>query len=94
MGEVEQVIIDTIVRIANDAGVTFDGGDKSALLGKEGVVDSMGLVEVCIVLEDLAAEFDFEFDWTSEKAMSTSKSMYRTVQTLANEFNDQRTAQT
>lgn len=93
MGEVERVILDTLDRIAKDAGVVFNGDDKSALLGKEGVVDSMGLVEVCIALEDLAIDSGFEFDWTSEKAMSASKSMFRTVETLANEFNEQKKAQ-
>ena len=30
----------------------------------------MKLVELCVLLEDLATELNFEFDWQSEKAMS------------------------
>ena len=49
----------------------------------------MKLVEVCIKLEDLAEEHGFEFDWTSDSAMSKSRSMYRSVKTLAEEFSNQ-----
>ena len=56
------------------------------LIGGESLLDSMKLVEVCVALEDLADENNFEFDWTSEAAMSKSRSMFRTVATLASEF--------
>ena len=46
----------------------------------------MGLVEVCLALEDIADEHGFEFDWTSETALSKSQSMFRTVATLSEEF--------
>ena len=51
-----------------------------------GVLDSMKLVEVCLALEDLADSKGFEFDWTSEATMSKSRSMFRTVTSLAEEF--------
>jgi len=56
------------------------------LIGGESLLDSMRLVEVCLVLEDLADENGFEFDWTSEATMSKSRSMFRTVASLAKEF--------
>ena len=56
------------------------------LIGGESLLDSMKLVEVCVALEDLAEEYSFEFDWTSATTMSKSKSMFRTVSTLAEEF--------
>lgn len=59
------------------------------LIGGEALLDSMNLVEVCLLLEDLADEHDFEFDWTSESAMSRSRSMFRSVTTLAEEFKNQ-----
>ena len=49
----------------------------------------MKLVELCLELEDKASEMGFEFDWTSEKAMSRAGSMFRTVGTLAEEFTKQ-----
>ena len=45
------------------------------LIGSDSLLDSMKLVEVCIKLEDLAEEHGFEFDWTSDSAMSKSRSM-------------------
>ena len=59
------------------------------LIGGESLLDSMNLVEVCLLLEDLADEHGFEFDWTSESAMSKSRSMFRSVTNLAEEFTNQ-----
>ena len=56
------------------------------LIGGDSLLDSMKLVEVCLALEDIADENGFEFDWTSETAMSKSQSMFRTVESLATEF--------
>ena len=40
-------------------------------------------------IEDLADEHGFEFDWTSEATMSKSRSMFRSVAALAEEFASQ-----
>jgi len=56
------------------------------LIGRSGVLDSMRLVEVCLVLEDKADELGFQFDWTSDATLSQSRSMFRTVASLADEF--------
>jgi acyl carrier protein len=63
--------------------------DDTPLIGGESVLDSMKLVELCLVLEDKAAEIGFEFDWTSDTAMSRSRSMFRTAGSLAIEFINQ-----
>lgn len=60
--------------------------DDMPLIGGESVLDSMKLVELCLALEDKAAEMGFEFDWTSDAAMSRSRSMFRTAGSLASEF--------
>ena len=59
--------------------------DDMSLIGGESV-DSMKLVELCLALEDKAADMGFEFDWTSDAAMSRSRSMFRTSGSLAAEF--------
>ena len=46
----------------------------------------MSLVQLCLALEDKADEIGFEFDWTSEKAMSKSKGIYRSIEALSEEF--------
>ena len=63
--------------------------DDMPLIGINGVLDSMKLVELCLMLEDMASDLSFEFDWTSDTAMSRSRSMFRTAQSLATEFLEQ-----
>ena len=81
-----KIVIKAISDILNrKAGISED----MQLIGGESLLDSMNLVEVCLLLEDLADEYGFEFDWTSEAAMSRSRSMFRSVSTLAEEFANQ-----
>jgi acyl carrier protein len=79
-----------VISVINDA---LEGKAKVTkdmqLIGGESLLDSMRLVEVCLALEDLADEHGFEFDWTSEAAMSKSRSMFRNVDALAKEFANQ-----
>lgn len=67
-----------------DEGQTLPDG--MGLIGAESLLDSMKLVEVCLALEDAADRLGFEFDWTSDNTMSKSRSMFRSVEALANEF--------
>ena len=71
--------------LEDDVEITED----MQLIGGESLLDSMKLVEVCLALEDLADEHGFEFDWTSEAAMSKSRSMFRSVAALAEEVVNQ-----
>ena len=72
--------------ISNVTGNKNELLDDTALIGDASFIDSMKLVEICVALEDLAEEHNFEFDWTSETAMSKSRSMFRNVASLAKEF--------
>ena len=76
-----------VIRAINDA---LEGkaeiSEDMQLIGGESLLDSMKLVEVCLALEDLADEHGFEFDWTSDAAMSKSRGMFRTVSALCEEF--------
>lgn len=64
----------------------YEISEDMQLIGGESLLDSMKLVEVCLTLEDSADEHGFEFDWTSETAMSKSRGMFRSVAALAEEF--------
>lgn len=59
--------------------------DATPLIGGS-VLDTSRLVELCLSLEDKASELGFEFDWTSEAALSKSRSMFRNAGSLAAEF--------
>jgi acyl carrier protein len=73
-----------ISQLLEDKSLTVS--DDMALIGGDSVLDSMKLVELCLALEDKAADMGFEFDWTSDAAMSRSRSMFRTAGSLATEF--------
>lgn len=90
--QVEQLIFGAISRLRQDPGKPVT--HETVLIGEESDLDSMALVELCLELEDIAGGLEFEFDWTSEAAMSRSRSMFRTAGTLAAEFMSQMTVKT
>jgi acyl carrier protein len=62
------------------------------LIGSDRVLDSMNLVELCLILEDIAFDLGFSFDWTSTSAMSQTKSMFRNISALSESFYEQMNA--
>ncbi len=77
-------IFDSIQSLVEDA--SFGVTDNTQIIGSEGVLDSMRLVELCLKLEDLGEEIGFDFDWASNATLSRSRSMFRTAKTLSDEF--------
>jgi len=65
---------------------TLKVNENTKLIGNQAVLDSNGLVLLCVDLEEYAAKLNFEFDWTSDKAMSNSFSVFRTAKSLTEEF--------
>jgi acyl carrier protein len=82
-----KVIVIEVIESALEGEVAVT--DDMQLIGGDTLLDSHGLVEACLALEDIADEHGFEFIWNSEAAMSTSRSMFRTVTSLAEEFSNQ-----
>ena len=80
-----------IINLIRDTSENIDSfseiNEDSALVG--GNIDSMGLVQLCIALEEKAIDLGFEFDWTSEKAMSSMNSVFRSPKSLLKEFKRQ-----
>ena len=91
MTEIRQAVNQLIIDVIEDK--TIQVNDNTSLIGDGSVLDSMKLVELCLSLEDFAEEKGFEFDWTSDKAMSRSRSMLRTAGSLASEFTNQMDAE-
>ena len=87
MEDVKIIIFEEISKLLEDKTILVV--DDLPLIGGESVLDSMKLVELCLALEDRAADLGFEFDWTSDATMSKSRSMFRTAGALANEFVNQ-----
>lgn len=58
--------------------------EATPLIGGETVLNSRGLVELLVALEEFSEEkLHVHFDWTSDSAMSANRSVYRTVASLA-----------
>jgi acyl carrier protein len=90
MSEIKAQIFEEIRDLTGEKSVEIT--NETPLLGDGSVLDSMKVVSLCLVLEDLAADHEFEFDWTSDAAMSRSRSMFRTAGALADEFLQQMSA--
>ena len=82
--EIKNQVFKALANLLADKSITVS--DDTPLIGDDRALDSMKLLELCLSLEDIAAGLGFEFDWTSEAAMSKSRSMFRTAGALANEF--------
>ena len=63
--------------------------EDSLILNADNNLDSMAIVQLCIALEDKSNSFGFNFDWTSEKAMSSMNSIFKTPKSISDEFNKQ-----
>ena len=88
-----QLMRSTVSETLAQDGIDVVVDSNTTLIGGESALDSMKLVELCLSLEDKASDLGFTFDWTSEQAMSRSRSMFRSVHSLAEEFTRQQSAQ-
>ena len=61
---------------------------KKELFGKRGQLDSLGLVNLLVIIEqNIEDEFDVSITIADEKAMSQKRSPFRTIGTLADYIN-------
>jgi len=90
MLEARTRVFGAISAVLQDGSVVIS--EETVLIGDGSVLDSMRLVELCLALEDIGAQMGFDFDWTSDAAMSRSRSMFRTAGSLLAEFLAQKNA--
>lgn len=63
---------------------TSNLSESTPLLGGKTALNSRGLVELLVALEEFSEDkLHVQFDWTSDSAMSANRSVYRTVGSLA-----------
>jgi hypothetical protein len=82
--EVKKRIFEAVSSLTD--GESAEITDATPLIGDGSLLTSMKLVELCVLLEDLSADWGFEFDWTSDVALSRSRSMFRNAGALTAEF--------
>ena len=75
--------------IKSITGNLTDIAPDSPLVGGGSLIDSMALVQICLALEEKSQSGGFSFDWTSEKAMSSLNSIFKSPESLAAEYNHQ-----
>jgi acyl carrier protein len=88
---VNDLVIRELRSLLKDKSIHIDGSTN--LIGSDGILDSLGLVELCLRIEDAALVEGFEFDWASERAMSRNTSIFRTVGSLSEELGRQKSEQ-
>jgi acyl carrier protein len=82
-------VVSLIIETANELGEEELSTDvemtrETELFGESGVLDSMGLVTLVVAVEQAIEDrFEKSVALADEKALSRSKSPYRTVLTLA-----------
>lgn len=82
------IVLSKVKEVLDEDNRIVEFDENSSLLGSNSILKSLDLVTLCTKLEDEALDLEesFEFDWTSEKAMSNMHSIFRTPKTLAQEF--------
>ena len=83
----EEVIIAEIKEISENKNLEIN--KETPLIGDTSALDSMGLVSLCIRLEEIAEDQGFQFEWSGE-TLSKSKSMFLNIETLSKEFLSQK----
>ena len=64
-------VIQILNEICETDGNTHIVDPNTPILDGENNLDSMNLVQLCIVLEEKSSSFGFDFDWTSETVSYT-----------------------
>ena len=84
---IENVIINTVQEINErlPKEQQISKTSKTVLFGKSGQLDSLGLVNLLVIIEqNIEDEFDVSITIADERAMSQKHSPFRTIGTLAN----------
>tara|TARA_B110000305_G_C19055095_1_gene454465 strand:+ start:227 stop:514 length:288 start_codon:yes stop_codon:yes gene_type:complete len=80
---IENYIIKELALICKDPKRTFSS--STALVGPDRALRSIELVELLLKMEDYVEEkFNSKFNWADNSAMSETRSVLRTVNSLAN----------
>lgn len=87
MSKLEQInglVLEALQELNNDRPDPFTISDDTKLLGKNGVLDSMDLVNLTAEIEErLSDEMDIDITIASEKAFSRKKSPFYNINSLS-----------
>ena len=90
--QIISIIYDAIDEINTMNDLSIEKNLDSRLFGSEGSLDSFGLVNLIVMIEESVNDkFECSITLADEKAMSLKRSPFRTVDSLANYIIDQLT---
>ena len=79
---IEEIVIGTIKNYCEEHGIEAELSKDTPLIGRARILDSMGLINVIVDIETAFLDEDVEVTLTSETAMSTRISPFRSVRSL------------
>ena len=86
----KEIILETIYNSINELSEQLPQeqqlaqSTKTVLIGKDGRLDSLGLVNLLVIIEqNIEDEFDVSITMADERAMSQKRSPFRTIGALA-----------
>lgn len=81
--EVKELVLNQLKTYCEDNNLTVTVSEDTALIGSEKIMDSIGLVNFIVDLETEFLDRDLEISLTSEAAMSSRISPFRSVGAIA-----------
>ena len=87
--EIENIVIGILKEFCETYEINSVINMQTSLIGSGKILDSMGLVSVIVDIETAFLDKDIEISLTSETAMSSRISPFRTVSSLCNFIVDQ-----
>jgi len=87
--EIENIVIGILKEFCETYEINSVINMQTSLIGSGKILDSMGLVSVIVDIETAFLDKDIEISLTSEIAMSSRISPFRTVSSLCNFIVDQ-----
>jgi acyl carrier protein len=82
--QIEQIVMSTLLDYCNNKGLQIEINKNTPLIGSNSIVDSLGLVNLIVDIETAFLDENIEISLTSESAMSSRISPFRSVGSICN----------
>ena len=80
--EVLEIVYKVITEMNEEREVQLELSEDTILFGQDSTLDSLGLVNLIVGVEQLIAEAGIEISVTDDRTMSQARSPFRSVQSL------------
>ncbi len=82
--QINEIVMATIKNYCDENEINVELTKDTPLIGRASILDSMGLVNTIVDIETAFLDEDIEISLTSEAAMSSRISPFRTIGALCN----------